>query len=192
VVEVRLGHRGQRGRLAGDVQPLPRGHRAAHLDDRLDLVLARPHRDRAEPHRAVGEVEHLVGVHRLGEAGPRDRHPLRVALAVAPAHEDDVVARLELRDAVPQAPDAQLGSRKVLQDGHLAPGPPRGLPDPLRRLRVLLRRSVREVQPGDVHPRLDHAGEHLGVARRRPDGGDDLGAAHERKVPQRRRGARSP
>ena len=44
VLEVLLGHRRQRRRLAGDVQALARGDRAADLDLGVDLAVARPRR----------------------------------------------------------------------------------------------------------------------------------------------------
>ena len=44
--------------------------------------------------------------------------------------------------------------------------------------RVLVGAAVGEVQPRDVHTGLDHADEHLGLARGGPDRGDDLRAAH--------------
>jgi hypothetical protein len=40
---------------------------------------------------------------------------------------------------------------------------------------VLLGGAVREVEPGDVHARLDHSAEHLRVARSGPDRCNDLG-----------------
>ena len=43
---------------AGDVQALARGDRAADLDLGFDLVLGGAHLDDAQPHRAVGEVQH--------------------------------------------------------------------------------------------------------------------------------------
>jgi hypothetical protein len=47
---------------------------------------------------------------------------------------------------------------------------------------LLFARAVGEVQPRHVHPRLDHAGQDLGVVGGRADGGNDLGAAHRRTV----------
>src|SRR5215218_5834981 len=64
----------------------------------------------------------------------------------------------------------------------LAPGPAGGLAHERRVLGVLLGGAVGEVQAGDVHPRLDHADQHLGVTRRGSDGRDDLrAAAHMRR-----------
>ena len=57
---------------AGDVQALARGDRAADLDLGFDLAraAARTVVD-AQPHRAVGEVEHVARLERVGEARPR-------------------------------------------------------------------------------------------------------------------------
>ena len=56
------------------------------------------------------------------------------------------------------------------------------LPGP--KLRIgRLRDGVAEFKPGDIHPGLDHAGEHLRVPRGGPDGGNDLRAAlHQRRT----------
>ena len=70
-VEVLLGDRGQPARRARDVEALARGDRAADLDRGLDLAVALAHRLDAQPDRAVGEVDHVVGVDRAGEAAPR-------------------------------------------------------------------------------------------------------------------------
>ena len=57
-----------------------------------------------QAHRAVGQVDHLVGVDRVGEPRPGDVHAARVALLVVlAADERHVVARLELGDAVARA-----------------------------------------------------------------------------------------
>ena len=61
------------------------------------------------------------------------------------------------------------------------PGAAGGLAHELRGLGVLLGAAVREVQPRDVHAGVDHADEHLGVARGGADRGDDLRAAHHRR-----------
>ena len=179
VLEVLLGHGGQRRRLAGDVQALAAGDRPADLDLGVDLAVARPGAGHSQPYGAVGEIEDLVVVDGVGEAGPGDRHPLRVALeAVGAAHEGQAIAGLELGDAVDQRPDPQLWARQVLQDRYLAARAAGGVAHLPRRLGVLVGGAVREVQPRDVHARLDHPHEHLRVARGGADRGDDLRAAH--------------
>ena len=67
-LEVTLGYRRQRGVGTGEVHPLVRGERSSNLDFRLDRCL--PGLQDSEPDRAVGEVDELVGMERLGETGP--------------------------------------------------------------------------------------------------------------------------
>jgi hypothetical protein len=88
-----------------------------------------------------------------------------------------VVADAQLGDVLLQRADAQLGPREVLQDRHRAPRAPGRLAHALRGLGVLLGGAMGEVQPRDVHARLDHPHEHLAIARGRSDRGDDLRAA---------------
>ena len=76
--------------------------------------------------------------------------------------------------------DPQLRAGQVLEDRDRAAGAVGGVAHALRGLGVLLGAAVGEVQPGDVHPRVDHLDEDLGVARGGADGGDDLRAAHKR------------
>ena len=123
---------------------------------------------------------------RVGEAGPGDAHVLGVAealLAVAwTAGERDAIAGLELDDVVAQRADPQLRAGQVLEDRHRASGAPRGVAHAVDGLGVLVERAVGVVQPRDVHPRLDHPQQGRGLARGGADGGDDLRAAHARKV----------
>ena len=107
--------------------------------------------------------------------------PLRApgALLVA-ALEDDLVADLELDGALDERADPQLGTRKVLQQRDRPAGAARGVAHELRGLGVLLVRPVAEVQAGDVHARLDHPDQRLGVAGGGADRGDDLGSARHR------------
>jgi hypothetical protein len=178
--EVLLGDGGQRRGLARDVEALARGDGAADLDARVDLPVVGAHRLRAQPDGAVGQVEHLAGLDRVGEALPGDRHVPRVALdaLVGPARERHDVARLELGHAVAQLADAQLGAGEVLQDRDRPSGAARGRPDALGRLGVLLVRAVREVQARDVEARLDHLDQDLGILRGRADGRHDLRSPH--------------
>ena len=144
--------------------------------------LRHPDRGRPQAHGAVGEVQHFARVDRARQALPADRHPARVAGAVvATALEDDLVADLELDGALDQRADPQLGPGQVLQQRDRAAGAAGGVADELRGLGMLLVRAVAEVQAGDVHARLDHPYERLGVPRGGPDGGDDLRTASHRE-----------
>ena len=92
------------------------------------------------------------------------------------ADERHVVAGLELGDVVDERADAHLRAGQVLQDRDGAARAAGGLAHALRGLGMLLGVAVGEVQPRDVHARLDHPGERVGVARGGADGGDDLRA----------------
>ena len=85
-----------------------------------------------------------------------------------------------LSSAIPSAsgPIRSLGPGRSWRIATWRPARPGRVAHQLRGLGVLLRRAVREVQPRDVHARLDHAHEDLGIARGGADRGDDLGAAH--------------
>ena len=72
-------------------------------------------------------------------------------------------------------PSLSFGPGHVLEDGHLAAGGARRGADPLDRLGVLVGAAVREVEPGDVHPGLDHPPEDLRLARGGADRRHDLG-----------------
>ena len=71
VLEVLLGDRRQRRRLARDVQALARGDRAADLDLGVDLAVARPRAGHAQADGAVGQVDDLAGVDACRRARPR-------------------------------------------------------------------------------------------------------------------------
>ena len=177
-VQVLLGHRHQAARVAGDVQALARGDRAADLDDGVDLALAAADLLDAEADRAVGEIDDVVGIHALRQAGPRDRHPPAVAGIGGAAGEQEPLAGLELDPVLGERADAQLGPGQVLEDRH-------GATDGRRRraytrcvLGVHLAVAVREVQAGDVEPGRHHPRERFRVAGGGADGGNDLRAAH--------------
>ena len=106
---------------------------------------------------------------------------LRVAVAAAvavAAHERQRVAGPSSTMSSRSLPMRSFGPGQVLQDRDGAAGAARRLAHALGDLGVLLGAAVGEVQPRDVHPRLDHPHEDLGVAGGRADGGDDLGPAH--------------
>ena len=81
--DVLLADGGQRDGHVRQVQPLARGHAAAHLDLRDHVAVA--YLRHAQPDRAVGQVEHVALLDDLGEPLPRDRQPLGGALAPARA-----------------------------------------------------------------------------------------------------------
>ena len=186
VVEVLLGHGRQRGGLAGDVQALARGDGAADLDLRVDLAVAGAGGVDPQPHGAVGEVDRPRPAS-MASASPAQVMYIRCAspvLVVLAADERDLVARLELGDAVDQRRRcAASGPGRSWRIATGAPGAVGRVAHALRGLGVLLGAAVGEVQAGDVHPGLDHADEDLGLARGGADGRDDLRTAHKRVGP---------
>ena len=76
----------------------------------------------------------------------------------------EAVGNVQLGDALLEGADAQLRPREVLQDRDLAAGAAGGVAHALRRLGVLGGGAVREVQPRDVHPGVDHPHERLRIA----------------------------
>ena len=164
---------------AGDVEALARRDRAAHLDLGVDLEARRPHRLDAQADGAVGEVHDVAGGHRGAELGARDVQPRRRAEPFVAADERHVVAGLELGDVALERADAHLRAGQVLEDRDGAAGAAGGLAHAAGGLGVLLGGAVREVQPRDVHPRVDHPHEGLGIPRGRADGGHDLRATRQ-------------
>ena len=170
VGEVLLGDRRQLVGRAGDVQALARGDAAADLDLGLDLQLVdadarsragAPSRRRDTALRrasiARGRPSQEIVIRRASP-GPSSR----------PHSKTHLVADLELDGALDERADPQLGTGQVLQQRDRAAGAAGGVADELGGLGVLLVRAVAEVQPGDVHARLDHPYERLGVAEAGP------------------------
>ena len=170
--EVDAGGRRQVG-AAGDVHPLVRGERAADLDLAVDLALVGV--VDPQPDRAVGEVDELV-LAQVGDPGPGDRDRLAVALDLARG-QGHVHPRLQLGEVVAQLADPQLRPRQVAEHRDLAADLLGGGADRLDRLRLALRAGVGEVEAEDVGAGGDQLLEHRRVPARRPDRGDDLGAA---------------
>ena len=122
------------------------------------------HLSDAQADRAVGQIDHVIGIDRLGQPLPRDRHLRLVAELGRAAMEHEPLAGLELDDVVTQRPDPQLRSRQVLEDRHLASDAVGRGPDALGVLGVQLAAAVGEVEPGDVHPGFDQPHERLRIA----------------------------
>ena len=169
------GHARQVGELARHVYALARRNGPRGLDGGVERAVV----DRLDPQpdRAVGQEDLLSLRDCARQARPRDRHPPGVALFLAAAVERDLRAVGQVGDPVAQRADPHLRAGQVLEHRDLAADAARGVADPLDRLRVLVARAVREVEPRDVEPGLDHPHEHVRLARGRSDGGDDLRSA---------------
>ena len=144
--------------------------------------VAGAHGGDAQADRAVGQVHDLAWIDRIGELGDRDGDLPRVAEPVLAAQERHGAAGLELRAVVAQLADAHLRAGEVLEDRDRPARGARGVAHHAGGLRVLLDGPVGEVQPRDVHARVDHAAEGLRIAGRGADGGHDLRTAHEANV----------
>ena len=142
----------------------------------------RPAREASTRRRTAPSARYMISPASTVSASPAQVMCMRRASPGAPFScphtKRHRIAGLELGDPVVERPDAQLRPRQVLQDRDLAAGAAGRVAHQLRDLGVLLGGAVGEVQPGDIHPRLDHADQHLGVTRGGSDGRDDLRAAH--------------
>ena len=98
---------------------------------------------------------------------------------------------MEDRDVALEVPETELRARQVADDPDLTADLLARLSHPAHGLRLLLGCPVREVDPEDVDPRLEELTKHLRVRARRPEGGDDLGAAGVIRGLMRGRSARS-
>ncbi len=152
---------GQGGGHVGQVEPLSRGHGTPHLD-LGHHVLGRGGPD-PQPDRSVGQVDHVAGLHELTQAVPRHRQAFRVALHGA-GRENEGRARAHLGHPAGHRADAQLRPRHVAENRNPLAHLVRSRPDAPAGLRMRVRVSVREVEPGHVHALLDHALEHGGLA----------------------------
>ena len=176
-VEVGLAHRGGQRLDAGQVHALVRRDRCRRSrpasGPASSSALAHP-----QPDRAVGEVDHVVGLDRAGKPGPPDGD--RVA-AVASPRSSSASASCPLRRCITSpsmSPSRSFGPGMSPSSADLAAGLRGGLARHLDQPRVVFARAVREVEPQHVRADRDQPAEDLGVVGRRPEGRDDLGAAH--------------
>ena len=107
----------------------------------------------------------------MSRASPFSSHSVVITIS-APGS-----SRTPARPAV-RGPVRIFGPLQILEDGDRAPEVPRGGPDPVQHLRVVLVAAVREVEPRHVDAGGQQALQHFGVGGGGTEGGDDLGAAH--------------
>jgi hypothetical protein len=146
--------------------------RAVHLDD-LQLPLA------------IIQQDALAHAHIVDQLGQRGGDAFGGAFQ-GRALDGDPLAFLEHDRPALEGPDADLGPAQVGDDRQGHAQPVRDGADVVQPLGLLLQRAVREVQPEDVHARLDQLGEHRHFTGGRADGGDDFGfdQIHGRSVPR--------
>ena len=163
VFEIAIGHRVERERAVGIVDPLHRPQRAAGFDPRMHFVAV----DRldAQRDRAVGQVDQLAGVDVAREPGIGDADAGgRPGHRFGRQRERCTVGEKDRRRAVGERSGADLRSRQVLQHGdvHAELGRDRAHVGDHRR--VFFVRAVREVQPRDVHAGQEQLPKHFRIA----------------------------
>src|SRR2546421_12446254 len=99
-----------------------------------------------------------------------------VGFTALPANQLNRPAAHELLKGAFDRPCRDLGALEGAEEGGWAADGLRRFPDVRRRRAMRVRIAVREVQPGDVHARLDHRAHHLRRDARRPDGAHDASA----------------
>ena len=149
--------------------------------------------------RTVPSARYMTSSGPTASASPSQEMYMRClsprAVVVAAAHEGQRArpgrARRRRRASLPMR---SFGPGRSCSTATWRPGAVGGVADALDHLGVLLGAAVREVQPRDVHPGLDHAHEDLGLTGGRSDGRDDLRPAHRPRIyhARRRRGAAQP
>ena len=77
--------------------------------------------------------------------------------------------------------DSDLGAGQVGHDGHVLAGFTGGGADALDQLAMLVEIAMGEVQPGNIHARLQHPLQHFRRIRGRADGADNLGLVFLKK-----------
>ena len=101
--------------------------------------------------------------------------------SVAFGVENEARAGHELDLAFRELADADLRPLQVRHDRDFTAGRVRDLADELRALDVVLAGAVGEIEPDDVGARGEHPSQHIRLAARGPQRGDDLrGAWHGR------------
>src|SRR5256885_13302750 len=100
-----------------------------------------------------------------------------VGLMAVPANQLNRPAAHELLKGAFDGPGPDLWTLEVAEEGDWPAHRLRRFPDVRRRRAMRVRIAMREVQPGDVHARLDHGAHHLRRDARRSD------RAHDPRAP---------
>src|SRR5262249_24837706 len=109
---------------------------------------------------------------------PVGRGDGRVVADDGAGRDGELAAGHELGLAAREGPDADLRALQILQDADRAAPLLRLAAHHAQRRQVGVVVAVREVQPRDVHARVEQLRDHLGAARGGAERTDDLGAAH--------------
>ena len=177
VLLVLLGQGRHGHRDAGQVDALVVGDRAADGHDAADVGVGDLDRP-ASADLAVVDQQRVAGTARR-PAGPcRSCRPR----SWSPSTSRVVMVNWRRRPARPGRPEnrrgADLGTLQVDQDPDGVTGLVAGLADLAVDLLVVGVLAVGEVQPGDVHARIDELADALGGGDCGAEGADDLGATH--------------
>ena len=179
-----LGRQGRRRQAAaGLVDALVVRQLAADHDDGVHL-LAADQLDR-QAQQAVVEQQRVAGADVARQVLVVEADALARAQAGVGGVEHQLAAGHEHRLAALELADADLGPLQVRHDRDLLADLLRDLLHQGGAVDVVLCHAVREVEPDAVDAGADDAFEHLRRARRRPEGGDDLGFADAGDVHQR-------
>ena len=100
---------------------------------------------------------------------------MRVVVLRRLGHQDELRVVVAIDHAARDLPQPDLGTAQILQYRDLCLGLGADPPDRLEHRRMPVVRSVREIEPENVDPRLDHLSHHDGIRRRRTDRRHDLG-----------------
>ena len=161
--------------LPGEAHALSVAERSAHNDRGMDVISLR--NINTEFHKSVVQEYRIAGIKLMRQIFIRNRNLRFVALDIVRG-ENEAVAGLKLDLAVFECSDAVFGSLCVQ---HYRNRLLHALPDPLYRLdlrKMLLMRSVGEVQTGNIHARFDHFLKRMLVGAGRSDGADNLRSFH--------------
>src|SRR5271157_313149 len=124
----------------------------------------------------IGEQDALADLQVVGQSLVGAGQLMGIIARLGFGGQAELGPEVAFDDVAGDVPKPDLGPAEVLEHRELTSRLLADRTDRLERGRVLIMRGVREVEPEDVHPRLDQLPEHGRISRRRPDSRHDLGA----------------
>jgi len=176
VLDVLRRHRRDRDRRAREVDALVVRERAAHLDAALHFFSG--DRDHLQADGPVVDQDRISDRHVFRQPFVGAGEPLGVADHSGVDGDRRLGPGFDPRLAALDLAHADLGSLEIEQQRYRPPGVPGGLAHCDDGARVIVVRSVREVEPRDVHSGFDQPAQGRLFAGGRPHGADDLRLAH--------------
>ena len=133
---------------------------------------------------AVVQEQDVADAHVRGQLLVGDADRLLVARLHGERGVEGELGAVDERDlAALEALHADLRALQVAEHPHVAACPPGGIPDHFHAPGVVRQRAMGEIHADHIDACAHHVADDLGIVRRRPEGGDDLGAtqyeAHE-------------